>query len=341
MAEILGVVAAAAQLATYATSLGDAIIRIKSSRVAIAEYRRSLDQLRTIARSVERNPLLQTTEVEKVTKGMINTFLESPACKVLFNVPKNRAIRAISAISVVFYQKQIEELFRSIEHEKSSLAIFIAEIQSFHIHEIRSDMQSMPRLPPSSPPSGTWTAPSTPRTATRSDYMNGAFAYRNPSYVERAWEPAHGPLQAPSSRQQPAFFGYGNQYFGRGQLHENYYHAGAPLGGVVDRNLQERHPARWTGNHVQNYGSNVWGHRQSGPREWNAMPLEQLMANQRYTYNVREQPSCRDIENRASNTVLGVEFRDGAVVESISGTWEGNTLRANGDVVFGTSDIRS
>lgn len=406
MAEIVGVVAAAAQLATYATNLGDIILRIKSSRVATAEYRRSLDHLHSIARSVERNPLLQTSEVEQVTKAIISTFLESPVRKVLFNVSKHRAIRAISAITVVLYQKQIEELFRSIEHEKTTLALFIAEIQSLHIYEIRSDIQAMSGFPPSPPPSDSGIAPSAPRLATMSDPRNSAgwghqhggygeeynrnsvrtrshrhegydeeynrnspetWGHQHRGYGEGALMPAYG-SQGPPRRQSEII---NNQHVGHETLYDNYRpeeptsdmmehtddmseltddnseptgdvveYTGdmeEPMGDMVDRNVQEPQTARFDGQEIYGYGSNVWGHKQSRPRRPGEMPPEQSMANMHYANNVRHQPSYRDSRRLGCDTVLGAEFSGGAITERISGTWERNILKADGNVVLGTS----
>lgn len=143
MAEILGIVAVAAQLATYAIALGNIALSIKSSKSIITEHRQFLGDLRLIADCIGRNPVLQTSEVEQLTKSIIATVDASPIREVLFKTSRYRFVRAVHTVTVVLHQKQIQDLFRSVEQQKSTLSLSIAQIQTLQLLEIKSNIHTM------------------------------------------------------------------------------------------------------------------------------------------------------------------------------------------------------
>lgn len=140
MAEVLGVVAAAGQLVTYAASFGNVLLSIKSSSSIITAHRQSLEDLCLIANSIKQTPILQTPEIEQLTNSLLITVQESPVRELLLNGSRHRIVQAIS---VVVHEKQIQDLFRSIEQQKSTLSLFVAQIQATHLLETQSTIPTM------------------------------------------------------------------------------------------------------------------------------------------------------------------------------------------------------
>ena len=70
MAEVLGAVAAAAQLTASCLALVDFLKKVKNSSSILQDYQTQLLQLKDIAKSISTNSLLQTPDIELHTRDI-------------------------------------------------------------------------------------------------------------------------------------------------------------------------------------------------------------------------------------------------------------------------------
>lgn len=138
MAEVLGAVAAAAQLTATCLALIELTKGIKRRSSTLRNYQDQLAQLNHLSVNISNNPLLQTKDIELHTRSIISLLsqhtLQSPP-------KKNRA----SQILLFFTQERsIARLFGDLERHKTTLSLIINEIQSGALHEIKSNLTIMP-----------------------------------------------------------------------------------------------------------------------------------------------------------------------------------------------------
>lgn len=152
MAEIVGVVAAAAQLATACLSLLDATKRIKGSRLTLRRYQQQLESLQQISIRITENPLFQTPEVESQTYSILLLVKESS--QTVFG-ERNR----ISQVwTLVRQEANLLEIFNSLERHKTSLLLVLDSIQATTLRQIHLNVETMASR--TSPPSGYRSKPS-------------------------------------------------------------------------------------------------------------------------------------------------------------------------------------
>ncbi|CRK22054.1 hypothetical protein BN1708_013286 [Verticillium longisporum] len=106
MAEVIGIVAAAFQLAAACMRLMETIKTIKGSSKTLKEYQKQLQDLRNLSATIGQNPILQTAEVNAHTQSLL----------VLIN---------------------------TIEKRKTSLSLVILSIEAKTLDQIRVDVKSM------------------------------------------------------------------------------------------------------------------------------------------------------------------------------------------------------
>lgn len=141
MAEVVGVVAAAAQLATASLSLLEMTRKIKGGSRALQNYNQNLQELHSLSYSISQNPLLQTPEIGIYTKSILS-ILEANSLAPL--TQKNRWLRTWAFIS---REKDLQDTFVILEQRKASLSLVIEHIQAGALHEIQSDIRTMSRNP--------------------------------------------------------------------------------------------------------------------------------------------------------------------------------------------------
>lgn len=137
MAEVLGAVAAAAQLTATCLALIELTKRINSRTSTLENYQKQLLQLQHISESISSNPLLQTPEIELHTRNIISLLSDrslEPSLK------RNR----ISQIILFFSQdRTISRLFIDLEKHKATLSLVINEVQSRALHQIQNSISTM------------------------------------------------------------------------------------------------------------------------------------------------------------------------------------------------------
>lgn len=137
MAELVGVVAAAAQLATACLSLLDATRKIKAAPATLQKYQTQLENIQNISITITENPLLQTLEVESQTKSILALVEES---SLSLSVRTGR----LSQFWTLFRQERsLLESFNTLERHKTSLLLVIDSIQASTLQRIHIDINSM------------------------------------------------------------------------------------------------------------------------------------------------------------------------------------------------------
>lgn len=138
MAEVLGAVAAAAQLTATCLALIDLTKRIKSRSSTLKSYRDQLLQLHALSDSIACNPLLQTPEVELHTRNIISLLshqtLEASLRKGL----------VLQTLLFFTQERIISRLFIDLERHKTTLSLVINDIQSRTLHQIQDSLSNMP-----------------------------------------------------------------------------------------------------------------------------------------------------------------------------------------------------
>jgi hypothetical protein len=137
MAEILGAVAAAAQLTATCLALMEITKRIKTRSSTLENYQKQLLQLQHISESISSNPLLQTPEIELHTRNIISLLSEH-------NLEPSLKRHRVSQIILFFSQdRTISRLFIDLERQKANLSLVINEVQSRALHQIQSNISTM------------------------------------------------------------------------------------------------------------------------------------------------------------------------------------------------------
>lgn len=135
MAEVLGVVAAAAQLASACLGLLELTEKIKSSSSTLLRYQNQFQELHALSLSISQNPLLQTEEVFSHTQSLL-IFLQHIPLEPLLQ--KGLLSRTWGFIRKDQY---LSETSNCLEQRKSSLSLIISDIQERAIYDIRADIR--------------------------------------------------------------------------------------------------------------------------------------------------------------------------------------------------------
>ncbi|KAH6695206.1 hypothetical protein F5X68DRAFT_243711 [Plectosphaerella plurivora] len=137
MAELVGVVAAAAQLATACLSLLDATRKIKAAPATLQKYQTQLENIQNISITITENPLLQTLEVESQTKSILALVEES-------SLSLSARTGRLSQFWTLFRQERsLLENLNTLERHKTSLLLVIDSIQASTLQRIHVDINTM------------------------------------------------------------------------------------------------------------------------------------------------------------------------------------------------------
>ncbi|KAH8807361.1 hypothetical protein F5884DRAFT_856943 [Xylogone sp. PMI_703] len=138
MAEVLGVVAAAAQLTGYCNALCEIVQKIKNSTSTLQYYQSQINGLRNIARTIENNQLYcDNKEIVSRTFGIIEALEEFDCSAYL------RRCRLYHIWAALHKNRKLEGLFQRLEEEKSSLSLCILSVHASTLHEINSNIKTM------------------------------------------------------------------------------------------------------------------------------------------------------------------------------------------------------
>lgn len=174
MAEILGAVASASQLAVLTMGLLDTVRKIKGASEILRKYQQQLQEVQVLSESISRNPLLQTPDVDFHTRSILVSISQN-------NLERRLQRSWLSRTCTFLYKdRDLVEFFIVLDRQKSSLSLVIENIQSRALHQIQSDIRAMNTLSP------TFEKPSTPPDSDDETSPKPIFELINPRVMDRS-----------------------------------------------------------------------------------------------------------------------------------------------------------
>ncbi|KAK0377545.1 hypothetical protein CLIM01_05097 [Colletotrichum limetticola] len=137
MAEIIGVAAAAGQLAVSCFEILELIKKIKEAPSALRNYQTHLQELHDLSTSISLNPLLQTTEIGVQTLSLQAIVNQYDIKSIL-----DRS-RLLQSLGFLRKERDLKNTLDVLERRKSHLALIIHNIEASTLHQIQSDIRAM------------------------------------------------------------------------------------------------------------------------------------------------------------------------------------------------------
>lgn len=180
MAEILGAVASASQLAVMTMGLLNTIKKIQAGSKTLKRYQQQLQEVQVLSETISRNPLLQTPDVDFHTRS------------ILVNISQNNLEHRLQrgwlsrTCTFLYKDRDLVDFFIILDRQKSSLSLVIENIQSRALHQIQSDIRAMTK---SSPP---FENPSTPPDSETETSPISSPKYTEPKAMDRSSKSSAG-----------------------------------------------------------------------------------------------------------------------------------------------------
>ncbi|KAK1477715.1 hypothetical protein CTAM01_15100 [Colletotrichum tamarilloi] len=141
MAEIVGVAAAASQLAVSCFAILELMKKIKDAPSALKDYQTHLQELCDLSTSISLNPLLQTKEIGSQTlslQAIVNQYdIESILSRS----------RLLQSLGFLRKERDLKNTLNILERRKSHLSLIIHNIEASTLHQIQSDIRVMANRP--------------------------------------------------------------------------------------------------------------------------------------------------------------------------------------------------
>ncbi|KAK1545120.1 hypothetical protein CPAR01_02622 [Colletotrichum paranaense] len=141
MAEIVGVAAAASQLAVSCFAILELMKKIKEAPSALKDYQTHLQELYDLSTSISLNPLLQTKEIGSQTlslQAIVNQYdIESILSRS----------RLLQSLGFLRKERDLKNTLNILERRKSHLSLIIHNIEASTLHQIQSDIRVMANRP--------------------------------------------------------------------------------------------------------------------------------------------------------------------------------------------------
>ncbi|KAK1703993.1 hypothetical protein BDP67DRAFT_584148 [Colletotrichum lupini] len=141
MAEIVGVAAAASQLAVSCFAILELMKKIKDVPSALKDYQTHLQELCDLSTSISLNPLLQTKEIGSQTlslQAIVNQYdIESILSRS----------RLLQSLGFLRKERDLKNTLNILERRKSHLSLIIHNIEASTLHQIQSDIRVMANRP--------------------------------------------------------------------------------------------------------------------------------------------------------------------------------------------------
>ncbi|KAI0549720.1 hypothetical protein F4679DRAFT_545330 [Xylaria curta] len=131
MAEILGTVIAGAQAVDYSLQIYNTINSIADAARNSERYRETGEQLKEIIETVRGSPHLQTPIILRYTDQLITTINDTHR-----RLCRRRKNQLLASISFAMKQKKYDKIFDDIEQQKSTLALYITQLNTEKLGEI-------------------------------------------------------------------------------------------------------------------------------------------------------------------------------------------------------------
>ncbi|KAI8624474.1 hypothetical protein F5Y19DRAFT_467813 [Xylariaceae sp. FL1651] len=121
MANLLGTIVAGAQALDYALQFCDVIEKVVNAAGNKKRYQQTSQQLIGILQQIRASPHLQTPEILNCTKDLMSTVDD-----VYSTLSRRRRNRLVASIAFVIKQKNYDDIFTHLEHQKATLALHIS-----------------------------------------------------------------------------------------------------------------------------------------------------------------------------------------------------------------------
>ncbi|KAI1734357.1 hypothetical protein F4680DRAFT_343815 [Xylaria scruposa] len=131
MAEILGTIVAGAQVVDYSLQIYNTINSIADAARNSERYREIGEQLKEIIEKVRDSPHLQTPVILRCTDQLITTINDTHR-----ELCRRRKNHLLASISFAMKQKKYDKIFDDIEQQKSTLALYITQLNTEKLGEI-------------------------------------------------------------------------------------------------------------------------------------------------------------------------------------------------------------
>jgi len=141
MAEVLGIIASAVQLANYCAGIWNLTQDLRTSTSTLLRYQGLLEELQELSKSIINNEAFHTSDISSLVTSILNTVLTITDLTTLLKRPF-----IFRALVFLNEKKDIFSAFEVIEKKKSSLSLHMQIIQAEVLHDIRSSLSNMPKL---------------------------------------------------------------------------------------------------------------------------------------------------------------------------------------------------
>ncbi|KAF2967018.1 hypothetical protein GQX73_g6535 [Xylaria multiplex] len=137
MAEIVGTIAAASQLAKYLVDICDVLyVSVNTSRI-LENHKVHVQELKTICTAIRESPSLQTSEVISCISQIIDAIDQS----IIFSILKKP--RSLRWFIFFISQKPLLEFFQRLESHKTSLNLCVTAIHTSKLNTIHDTVQAL------------------------------------------------------------------------------------------------------------------------------------------------------------------------------------------------------
>ncbi|KAK9771933.1 putative Fungal N-terminal domain-containing protein [Seiridium cardinale] len=307
MAEVLGVVAAAAQGAEGCLKLYGTFERLYHTSQTLRRYQQRIEEVRQLLIVINDNPAFDTPGISRCTR----VLEESIRC-INVSIGNRKRDRLLTSISIIIKERQLSETFACIEETKSSLSLYLAGINHKVLYEIRSNSKIAGQM------SGIG------NEAEIEDMMGSS-------------ERTGGLVQAPSNNGVAS----GYEQPGRDDLERRMTRPESPKrhcqriprcepSSRCDqrRQMDSQSSARFDGNKHTGWASQINGIRLT--REaLSDVEAARLTNNQVWENHTKDMPKIQKPDGMEASQVNGVQVKGDFRVPRIHGTYRNNVQKAN------------
>lgn len=137
MAEPFGILASAAQLASYCAGIWRLMQDIKGSTSSLQKYQREIKELQSLSESIAGNEIFHTSDI----RGLVQSILT--AISLLDLTALLQKPRIYRTWVFLIKKGDLLDLFDIIEKKKSSLALHMHLVQAETLNDIKTDISTM------------------------------------------------------------------------------------------------------------------------------------------------------------------------------------------------------
>ncbi|UNI24507.1 hypothetical protein JDV02_010247 [Purpureocillium takamizusanense] len=137
MAEVVGVVSAAVQLGQLCLSISSHIHGLKKSTKTLENYNRELTEVSQLSDLITKNPSLQTPEVERYTKTLLELIQQTGLATILGKQWLTRAF------FLLHKQQDLNNAISAVERQKTSLLLYMDDVTLQKVQQINVNINRL------------------------------------------------------------------------------------------------------------------------------------------------------------------------------------------------------